>query len=61
MPDSSSPLFDNYDWRISNAQIGLLSDRIKKLSKKEAIVLIEFMDFLFWRRKSEKEKREKNE
>jgi hypothetical protein len=58
MPDSSPPLFDNYDWRISQAQIDLLSDRVRKLSKKEAAVLIEFMDFLFWRRKSEKEKRD---
>jgi len=49
--------FSDYDWRISEAQIGLLTDRVRKLSKKEASTLISFMDFLFYRRKSEEEKR----
>ena len=53
MTNSPSPLFSDNDWRISDKQRTLIEDRIRKLSKKEAGLLITFIEScLFGRRRN---------
>ena len=51
---STQPNFSNDDWRITDAQRSMIADKIPKLSKKEAGLLISFIQHcIFERRPSE--------
>ena len=41
------------DWRISQAQYNMISDKLKKLSKKEAGLLFDFMQHCIFNRRTE--------
>jgi len=54
MPDEQSNFSNDYDWRITDAQRSMISDKVPKLSKKEAGLLISFIQHcIFERRASE--------
>jgi hypothetical protein len=55
----TSPHFSDYDWRITEAQYNMLTDKIRKLSKKEASLAIKLIQALFDTRISELKKDEK--
>jgi hypothetical protein len=55
----TSPHFsDNYEWRISEAQYNMICDRVRKLSKKEASLVIKLIQAVFDTRISELKKDE---
>lgn len=41
---SPSPLFSDQDWRISDKQRAMIEDRLRGLSKKEASLVIRFIE-----------------
>lgn len=43
----------NEDWRISQAQYNMITDKLKKLSKKEAGLLFDFMQHCIFNRRPE--------
>ena len=59
--DSPTPFFSDQDWRISDKQRSMISDRIRGLSKREASLLITFIEScIYGRRISEVEKNEQS-
>ena len=49
---------DNYDWKISESQYNMIDDKIRKLSKKEASLIIKLIQAVFDTRISELKKDE---
>lgn len=43
----------NEDWRISQKQYDMITDKLKKLSKKEAGLLFDFMQYCIFNRRTE--------
>lgn len=43
----------NEDWRISQAQYNMITDKLKKMSKKEAGLLFDFMQHCIFNRRPE--------
>lgn len=52
-----SEALDNNDWRISDKQIRFIEDRIRKMSKKEAGLLLTFIESCIFGRRMNNENR----
>jgi hypothetical protein len=60
--NNTFPQGEEYDWRISDKQYRMISDKARHLSKKEASLLINFMEHcIFNIRPKEREKQQKQE